>query len=556
MIATLATGPAPFVPAGTRPAVVSVDARLAVTFADEAFHLLLNLPENGAPSPRRLGDVLAAAPALGAEAAACLEAACSAAVAGLRVEALHLAVGRPARDHRVQVSRTGPDTWTAFVAPAADPAPEATLDALTGLADRRQLVRSLDAALTAAEAGGNETAVLYVDLDRFKPINDTLGHGVGDALLRLVGRRLRTATREDDVVARLGGDEFAVLVPVLATGRDLSALARRVVDILGRPYLVDGHQVNVGASVGVARAPSDGLGGETLLRSADLALYHAKRAGRGTFSFFAPSMASRAQARRTMEIDLRKALALRQFELFYQPQIDLDRNAVIGFEALIRWRHPVHGLVSPANFIPLAEEIGFIAVLGEWALHEACREASRWPEGVAVAVNVSARQFEDCPKLIGAVAGALRASGLPGRRLEVEITESVLLHSQAAVLEALNALRAMGVRIAMDDFGTGYSSLSQLRSFPFDKLKIDRSFVAGEGDRASQNAVIRAISALGSSLGMATIAEGVETPDQLARIRAEGCGSVQGYLFSRPVPATELDGVLARFGTREQALPA
>jgi predicted signal transduction protein with EAL and GGDEF domain len=348
-------------------------------------------------------------------------------------------------------------------------------------------------------------------------------------------------------VARLGGDEFALLVSPAPNRTALRDLAARLVDVLGRPYLVDGHLVNIGASIGVALAPHDGRDYETLLRSADLALYDAKNSGRSTFRFFTTEMDTRASDRRSLEIDLRKALALHEFELHYQPQIDLDTNAIVGFEALLRWRHPERGLVSPADFIPLAEEIGMIVPLGEWVLREACREAARWPGEVAVAVNVSPNQFEDLPRLIGAVDRSLRLAGLPGRRLEIEITESSLLRNEQAVLNALRQLRAMDVRVAMDDFGTGYSSLSQLQSFPFDKIKIDRSFVKGDGDLSSQNAIIRAINALGVSLGMATIAEGVETTEQLARIRAEGCSSVQGFLFSRPVVAGQIDRLLTEF---------
>jgi len=266
-------------------------------------------------------------------------------------------------------------------------------------------------------------------------------------------------------------------------------------------------------------------------------------------------MDTRALARRALEIDLRKALALGEFELHYQPQIDLESEAVEGFEALVRWRHPERGLVSPADFIPLAEEIGLIVPLGDWVMREACVEAARWPAGISVAVNVSPYQFEDSSRLVDVVAKALSWSGLPGHRLEIEITESVLLRSEKTVLAALHRLREMGVRVAMDDFGTGYSSLSQLHSFPFDKIKIDRSFVKDSTDTAGQNAIIRAITALGVSLGMATIAEGVETPDQLARIRAEGCMSVQGYLFSRPVPVEQVSRLIAEFAARQASTP-
>ena len=423
-------------------------------------------------------------------------------------------------------------------------------DPLTGLLSRQLFENRAMAALAGAGAVG--PAVLLIDLDRFKAVNDTLGHPIGDLLLGLVAKRLRAMLRAADVLARLGGDEFALLIPPGADAptpetmaRTVEKLARRIVDILGRPYLINGHLVNVGASVGVAIAPGDGAAPMTLMRSADLALYDAKNAGRSTFSLFRPELDSRALARRALEIDLRKALALNEFELFYQPQIDLETDTVVGFEALLRWRHPERGLVPPNDFIPLAEEIGLIVPLGEWVLNEACREAARWPATVSVAVNVSPHQFEDTARLTGVVARALAQSGLPGERLEIEITESVLLRNEAAVLAALHGLRTMRVRVAMDDFGTGYSSLSQLHSFPFDKIKIDRSFVKDRGDVSGQNAIIRAITALGVSLGMSTIAEGVETSEQLDRIRAEGCTSVQGYLFSRPVPVEEVGPLIA-----------
>ena len=426
-------------------------------------------------------------------------------------------------------------------------------DPLTGLANRQAFVERVGAALAdsaalaepAGEASG--PAVFLIDLDRFKAVNDTLGHPIGDALLRLVSRRLGSMLRDHDMVARLDGDEFALLISPAAGAERMAQLGRRIVDVLGRPYLIDGQIVNIGARVGVALSPADGSEHGELLRNAGLALLHAKTSGRGAFSPFEREMDARALARRTLEVDLRKALSLRQFELHYQPQIDLEADVVIGFEALLRWRHPERGLVSPADFIPLAEDIGLIASLGEWVMREACREAVRWPDGVSVAVNVSPHQFEDTGRLVAVIARALAASGLPGARLEIEITESVLLRNQTMVLAALHQVHAMGVRVAMDDFGTGYSSLSQLHSFPFDKIKIDRSFVTDRSDTTGQNAIIRAITALGVSLGMSTIAEGVETREQLDRIRTEGCTSVQGYLYSRPVPIEQVAALIARF---------
>ncbi len=394
-------------------------------------------------------------------------------------------------------------------------------------------------------------AVMAVDLDRFKGVNDTLGHSVGDGLLCLVAKRLRSVLRQHDALARLGGDEFALLVSPAPDRAVLDQLARRVTDVIGRPYLVDGHLVNIGASIGIAVFPEDGGTEAELLRNADLALYDAKNMGRSTHSFFRPEMDARAVARRLIEIDLRKALALRQFELHYQPQVDLERHAIVGFEALLRWNHPERGMVSPADFIPLAEEIGLIVPLGEWVLNHACLEATHWSDPVTIAVNVSPYQFEDTGRLVEAVSRALNLSGLPGHRLEIEITESVLLRNAEPVLAALHRLRGMGVRVAMDDFGTGYSSLSQLHSFPFDKIKIDRSFVKDRDDDVGQNAIIRAITALGNSLGMTTIAEGVETAGQLELIRDGGCTSVQGYLFSRPVPVAQVAALIAGYNRSE-----
>ncbi|MGI4951557.1 MAG: putative bifunctional diguanylate cyclase/phosphodiesterase [Janthinobacterium lividum] len=442
---------------------------------------------------------------------------------------------------------------------------EALSDPLTGLLNRRlfleRVALSLNPAPTQDPAASRARipAVLLIDLDRFKSVNDTFGHSVGDSLLQQVAKRLRAVLRKQDVIARLGGGEFAALIMQKAGTQDMASLASRIMDALGRPYLADGHLVTISASIGIAPALDHCDKGDTLIRNAGLALSHAKAAGRGACSFFEPAMNAQAAARRTLEIDLRKALSLRQFELYFQPQIDLASETVTGFEALVRWHNPSRGLVSPAEFIPLAEEIGLIVPLGEWVLREACRTAMTWPEHISVAVNVSPVQFEDPARLIAMVGTAITTAGLPGSRLELEITESVLLRNEGKVLRALHELRAMGIRIAMDDFGTGYSSLSQLHSFPFDKIKIDRSFVTGhrkacvgDVDRATaratgQNAVIRAITALGVSLGMSTIAEGVETTDQLDLIRSEGCRSVQGYLFSQPVPASQVGALITAF---------
>ncbi|WP_428483614.1 putative bifunctional diguanylate cyclase/phosphodiesterase [Rhodopila sp.] len=417
-------------------------------------------------------------------------------------------------------------------------AERAASDSLTGLANRASLHTRLGELLAQARLGNSSVAVVYLDLDRFKSVNDTLGHSVGDALLIKVAERIRAAARADDMIARLGGDEFAILQANAVQPQAAEALAARLVDLISRTYIAAGHMLTIGASVGVAIAPSDGDDAETLLKHADLALYRAKADGRGVFRFFQDSMDVEVQARRLLEMDLRRALALKELELFYQPQIDLESDMLVGFEALIRWRSPARGLVSPALFITLAEEIGLIAAIGEWVLRTACREAASWPRPVSIAVNISPIQFRG-GKLVQTVKSALAASKLDPSRLEVEITEGALLDNTDTVLQVLHELKALGIRISMDDFGTGYSSLSYLQKFPFDKIKIDQSFVRGADHSAGSGAIVRAVAALGASLGMTTTAEGVETKEQLDRVRAEGCTSVQGYLTGRPIPAAD-----------------
>ncbi len=415
---------------------------------------------------------------------------------------------------------------------------------LTGLANRTGLHDSLAAALTEAERTDTPLAVLLLDLDRFKAVNDSLGHSIGDALLRKVAERLRKAVRAEDVVARLGGDEFAILQAGAEQPQAAEALARRLVDLVGRAYVVDGHMLNVGASVGIALSPADGRDADDLLKHADLALYRAKAEGRATYRFFEPAMNAQMQARRSLEIDLRRALALKQFDLAFQPQIQLETGRVVGFEALLRWTHPERGPVSPAQFIPLAEEIGLIVGIGEWALRTACHAAAGWAQPASIAVNLSPVQFRG-GRLVETVTHVLAQTGLDPARLELEITEGALLENTDAVLGVLNSLRALGARISMDDFGTGYSSLSYLQKFPFDKIKIDQSFVRGMEGNAECGAIVRAIARLGASLGMRTTAEGVETATQLAAIRAEGCTEVQGYLTGRPMPAAQAAALLS-----------
>ena len=417
-------------------------------------------------------------------------------------------------------------------------------DGLTGLPNRILFRQEMERELARAR-GGEAVAVLCIDLDHFKRVNDTLGHAAGDALLQGAADRLRACVRETDIVARLGGDEFAIVQLQADQPRAATVLAERLIADLSRPFDIEGHQVVVGASVGIALAPSDGTEADQLMKSADMALYRAKADGRGVLRYFESEMDAKMQARRALELDLRKALVEHEFELFYQPIVDLQSNRVSGFEALLRWNHPTQGLISPADFIPIAEDMGLITPLGEWVLRQACREAAGWPERVKVAVNLSPAQFKS-KALALVVTTALADSGLAPDRLELEITESVLLQDNDTVRGVLHQLRQLGVRISMDDFGTGYSSLSYLRSFPFDKIKIDQSFVRDMGQHDDSIAIVRAVAGLGRNLGMSTTAEGVETNEQLGRLRQEGCTEVQGYLFSRPLPASEVPRLLAQ----------
>ncbi len=417
-------------------------------------------------------------------------------------------------------------------------------DALTSLPNRVLFNERMDQAL--AQAGRQQPfAVLCLDLDHFKAVNDTLGHLVGDQLLRQVAERLQGCVREVDTVARLGGDEFAVVQMGLDRPEDAGLLAQRIVSVIGEPYDLDGHRVAVGISAGIAVAPTDGTSGETLLKNADLALYRAKAEGRNTSCFFEPGMDARLQARRRIELDLRRALTEEQFHLAFQPLFDLATDRVSGFEALLRWTHPEQGVIPPSEFIPIAEEVGLIVPLGEWVLGRACQEACTWPEHVKVAVNVSPAQFRSM-RLVQCVTEVLARTGLRAERLELEITESVLLHNSDSVLETLHQIRDLGVHISMDDFGTGYSSLSYLRSFPFDKIKIDQSFIRDLPGSSDSLAIVRAIIGLGSTLGMRVTAEGVETAEQMAGLRAARCDQVQGYLLSRPCPGAEVQRLLAR----------
>jgi diguanylate cyclase (GGDEF)-like protein len=415
-------------------------------------------------------------------------------------------------------------------------------DALTDLPNRVLLKERLELAVTRVHRG-EIVAVHLLDLDHFKNVNDTLGHPVGDKLLKGVTDRLGTLIRETDTIARMGGDEFAIVQVGINQPSDASNLAQRVIDVVSAPHEIEGHQVVAGTSVGIAIGPIDGTDPDQLIRNADLALYRAKGDGRGTFRFFEPDMDARMQARRMMEYDLRKALIAGEFELYYQPLVNLERDEISGCEALLRWRHPRSGMISPGDFIPLAEENGFIVPLGEWVIRQACATAATWPEHVKVAVNLSPAQFKS-PGLEQAVVGALAASGLRPERLELEITETVLLQDSTATLATLHQLRSLGVRVAMDDFGTGYSSLSYLQSFPFDKIKIDRSFIKEVADKKNAVDIVRAVAALASGLGMSTTAEGVETKQQLDAVKAEGCTEMQGFVFSEPLSGRDIESLL------------
>ena len=416
-------------------------------------------------------------------------------------------------------------------------------DALTDLPNRKVLRHKLEEAFAKLECKSAPFALLCLDLDMFKSVNDTLGHPVGDALLVAVSGRIRSNLRKDDVVARLGGDEFALLQVATEQPEGAGALAKRVVEALARPFNIDGHQVNIGASIGIAIAPSDGLDPDQLLKNADLALYKAKSDGRGQFRFFEPAMDADVQARRLLELDLRHALAGNEFELHYQPFLDIRTGAIVGYEALLRWNHPRQGRLTPAQFVPIAEETGLMVPLGEWAIRQACRDSARWPLGMRVSVNVSPAQCRSS-SIRQTVVSALAASGLAPERLELEVTELVLMRNSEPCLDTLRQLKNIGVRIAMDDFGTGYSSLNCLRSFPFDKIKIHRSFIAELGRDAGSDQIVRAILSLGAKLGFATTAEGIETQAQLDFVRSEGCTEAQGFLFGHPRPAREISPLL------------
>jgi diguanylate cyclase (GGDEF)-like protein len=413
-------------------------------------------------------------------------------------------------------------------------------DVLTRLANRTLFQERLGESLARI----HDVAVLYIDLDRFKDVNDTLGHPTGDVLLGLVGRRLNNCFRQSDTIARLGGDEFAVvLTPGFHDGAE--AAARHVIEVLKRPFEIDNEEIVIGTSVGIAMAPADGTDPHVLLKNADLALYAAKADGRGIYRFFERSMGDRLQARRSIENDLRTAIAHDDLDLYYQPLVRVGSEEVAGFEALMRWRHPVRGLVQPGEFIPPAEAARLIIPMGAWGIRRACFDLAGLPHHLRVAINLSPVQFRSAD-LVQTVKDALLAAGVAPHRLELEITESTLMKDADAAARILHEFRSLGVRIALDDFGTGYSSLSYLRKFPFDKIKIDKTFIDDIGKNRSSDAIIRAVTGIASSMGIETVAEGVESREQYDHVKREGCDLIQGYLFGRATPVDALPGVIER----------
>jgi diguanylate cyclase (GGDEF)-like protein/PAS domain S-box-containing protein len=411
-------------------------------------------------------------------------------------------------------------------------------DALTGLPNRVLFRERLNVALASNAEQTSRISIICLDLDHFKEVNDTLGHGAGDILLQQLSSRLMGCVRQQDTVARLGGDEFAIIQVGVNQPLEAEELSRRLIEEVRTPFRIEGQDLHIGVSIGIAIADMSSSDPERLLKNADIALYRAKQGGRATYRIFEAQMDAELQERKALEYDLRQAVLKDELEVHYQPLIDLQKRQVAAVEALVRWRHPTRGLVSPVDFIPLAEETGLIVAIGEWVLETACRQALQW-EGMRVAVNLSPVQFRN-RELVETVRQVLVRTGLEPARLELEITESVLINDATAALEILNGLKALGVKIAMDDFGTGYSSLGYLNSFPFDKIKIDKSFIGDMSSKDKSGAIVKSVISLGQSLNMTTTAEGVETSQQAAFLRQEGCDQLQGYFFSRPITATEI----------------
>ena len=427
----------------------------------------------------------------------------------------------------------------------------AKFDELTGLANRAQFRERINAMLSTVHERQNHITIHLIDLDRFKSINDTLGHPIGDKLLKEVALRLSTVIGPADMITRFGGDEFVVLQSITKRRQDAEWLAQRLARTLKEPFEIDGHRMDIGASIGIAMAPIDGINADELLKKADMALYAAKNGGGGDHRFFAMDMEAAVQERRALELDLRDALATEQFELNYQPLVDLRSGRVTTCEALLRWTHPVRGNVPPAVFIPVAEETGLIIAIGEWALNRACVEAATWPHGVKVAVNLSPVQFRD-RGLALQVVSALAKSGLPAQRVELEVTERLLLEDNERTLETMQQMKNLGVSLSLDDFGTGYSSLNYLRKFPFDKIKIDQTFICDLGDERDARAIIGAVASLGAGLDKIVVAEGIETEEQMKLVTSQGCHEGQGYLFGRPMSGSAIRARLEAPATAAQ----
>ncbi|QDZ02240.1 EAL domain-containing protein [Nitratireductor mangrovi] len=420
-------------------------------------------------------------------------------------------------------------------------------DALTGLLNRARFTEHLRHNVARLERYGSPFAVLYMDLDQFKAVNDSLGHMVGDKLLALVAERIRKVVRETDIAARLGGDEFALILSKEIGSDVLGQLAARLIEDISKPYEIDGDFVSIGASIGIAIAPINGTRPDQILRNADLALYRSKAEGRGAYRFFESQMDSDVRERRMLELELRQALKEGELVLHYQPLVSAEDNQPSGFEALVRWNHPIRGLVPPSEFIPLAEQSGLIKQIGDWTIEAACAAATAWPDDLIVAVNLSAKHFQ-LSDIVAVVAAALDKTGLPPHRLELEITESLLIEQPEDVIEKLRRIKALGVTVAMDDFGTGYSSLSYLLKFPFDKIKIDKSFVTASSEDAVARDILRSIASLGKTLKIHITAEGVETQEQVDFLREIACNQLQGFYFARPLDEMDLAGyVLANF---------
>jgi len=413
-------------------------------------------------------------------------------------------------------------------------------DGLTDLPNRALFKQSLENALARLE-GDQQLAVLYVDIDRFKAINDTMGHNAGDRVLQVVGNRLATAIDEDDIVSRLSGDEFAICLSNAGNSDDVADIASNIVDRVSQPYMIDGHKITTGISLGIVVSNDKSETAEGLLHNADIALYRSKENGRGRVTLFEPQMLQAQLDRREMELDLQAALKRDELELHYQPVYDIETEKRLGYEALIRWNHPTKGMVMPNEFIPIAEATGLIIQLGEWVLRTALLELKNWPEHLGVSVNLSPAQMRS-PNLLSTIINGLASAGVDSNRLELEITETVIMSHNQANFDLLNKIHSLGVKIALDDFGTGYSSLNYLRSFPFNKIKIDRCFVEDVDGREDCQAIIRAVTGLASSLGMVTTAEGIEREGQLLQVKLAGCKQVQGYLFSKAIPASQIPG--------------